>query len=268
MRWAVALLGVLVGGCALTTPAPGGPMRSGVYSQLQPTWAIAYGPASATVDGVPVSGAAQTRHFGGGGLDPLPNPVPLTLGVRQAWGAHVEGSVDVGWVNSGVGLRLALPRIGDAEPLVISAGARSGLFSVDPDDSYEGRLSLEAYPVLSGSGTHSLRLLLSAGVTTGAFVHELLLPASYGSRSDAPSGSPVARVLRPELRLQTSVGVFLMRERFGLAVSLSPWILLRAEEPTSATCEGCDAPHVVANFAQTWGVSLSIAPSFGSDLRH
>jgi hypothetical protein len=265
MRWAIPLVGVFVGGCALTTPAPGGPLRAGAYTQVQSTWAVAYGPASMTLDGVPVSGTAQSRNVGRGNSDPSPNPIPLTVGVRQSLGPSLEGSFDTGWVDSGVGLRLAISPIGDAQPLVLSAGARSGRISIFGDESYEGRLAIEAYPVISGAGTESLRLMLSVGATAGTFVHELLLPQSYATESDAPAGPPIARIMRPEIRLQTSVGLFLSREHFGLAVALSPWILLRAGEPESMVCQDCNGRHVIANYAQTWGVSLTIAPAIGSD---
>jgi hypothetical protein len=218
-----------------------------------------------TVDGVRVSGTAQSHNVGRGVIDPFPNPIPLTVGVRQSLGPHLEASVDAGWVDSGVGLRLAIPPIGAAQPLVLSAGARTGRISFFGDESYEGRLAVEAYPVVSGAGTESLRLMLSVGATAGTFVHELLLPESYASESDVPAGSPIARIMRPEIRLQTSVGLFLSRAHFGLAVALSPWILLRAAEPEFIVCQECDGRHVIANYAQTWGVSLTIAPAIGSD---
>ena len=107
--------------------------------------------------------------------------------------------------------------------------------------------------------------MFSVGATAGTFLHELLLPQGYASASDAPTGPPITRILRPEVRLQTSVGLFLPREHFGLAVALSPWILLRADDPTSLVCQDCDGPHVIANYGQTWGISLSIAPAIGTD---
>lgn len=267
MMRAASLLGVFVGGCALTAPAPGGPLRAGAYTQLQPTWAIAYGPASMTVDGVRVSGTAQSRNVGRGVIDPFPNPIPLTIDVRQAVGPSLEANVDMGWVDSGVGLRLAVPPVGAAWPVAISAGVRSGRVSAFGDDTYEGHLAIEGYPVISGARERSLRLLLSVGATVGTFVHELVLPQSYASSSDAPVGPPIVRIVRPELRLQTSVGLFLFRDHFGVGIALSPWFLLHADEPTSAVCQDCDAPHVIGNYAQTWGISLTIAPSIGSDFR-
>jgi len=147
----------------------------------------------------------------------------------------------------------------------IEAGARSGRVSFFADESYEGRVSLEAYPVINELAARSLRLMLSAGVAAGTFVHELLLPESFRSASDAPSGPPRERILRPEIRLQTSVGFFLSDEHGAVAIALSPWVLLRGDDPTSLTCVDCDGPGVVTDYGQTWGVALTIAPSVGSD---
>jgi hypothetical protein len=259
VKWLVGLLGFLVGGCAITTPAPGGPMHPGVYTQVQPQWAMAYGPASMTVDGATVSGSAQTRFTGGA---PAPNPVPLTLGVRQVV-ADVEAGADVGWVDSGVALRFALPPRVGTEPLVLSVGLRTGRVSAFRDDTYQGSLAVEAYPVISWAGTRSTRLMLSLGATAGTFVHELLLPDSYRLDSDAPTGSPTVKVLRPEVRLQTSVGVYVTNEHFGLGIALSPWFVVHAAEPTSVVCEDCTGRPVIGNYEQSWGISLSLIPSFG-----
>lgn len=259
MRLFIGLLGVLVGGCAITTPAPGGPIHAGTYTRIEPQYAIAYGPASMTVDGVTVSGAAQTR----GATAQLPTPIPLAIGVRQAAGGF-EASADVGWIDSGVGLRYALPSIAGTEPLVISAGARTGRISAFQDDTYAVSLAVETYPLIAGAGTHSTRLMLSLGASAGTFVHELALPDRYKSASDAPTGPPMARVLRPEIRLQTSVGVYLTREHFAVGIALSPWFVLHAEEPTSIVCQDCDGYPVIGDYAQSWGLSLSLTPSFGS----
>lgn len=89
--------------CALTAPVAGGPVRAHTVTQLQPSWALAYGRASANLGGARVRGNAQT--FGG----PLPwgAPIPIRLGVRQALGSVVEASGDLGWVDAGLELRAA-----------------------------------------------------------------------------------------------------------------------------------------------------------------
>jgi hypothetical protein len=47
---AVAALAVApLASCALTAPAPGGSLRQGAFLQVQPSWALGYGPATARV---------------------------------------------------------------------------------------------------------------------------------------------------------------------------------------------------------------------------
>ena len=243
----------------MTTPAPGGPLRPGAFAQLQPSWAGAYGPASVRLDGVKVSVSGQ-------GVPVSPTElVPLTFGIRQAVGSHVEASADIGWVDSGIGLRFGVPFF-ESTPLVLAAGLRTGAVSVVRPDTYEGSLSLEAYPDLSRARDGSLRLVLAVGVSSGAFWHQLWLPSQYHSDSDAPTGAPLLEIVRPETRLQTSLGLYFQREHASVVVALSPWFLLSSRDPTSAICDTCDSSHVVTDFSQSWGVALIIAPSWGKDL--
>jgi hypothetical protein len=262
MKWAGPLvLVLLVGGCALTSPAPGGPLRNGSFSEIQPSWAMAYGRASATVGGVRVSGNGQTEVVGKDRA-PIPNLVPLTLGVRKQIGPVFEVNADIGWVDSGLGLRVGLPS-GALVPLVLSAGARTGKISAFGDDTYQGLVALEAYPDLSRERDGSLRLVLSLGLTGGAFQHQLALPDSFDSGSDAPHGFPVASVVRPELRLQTSIGLSLVRSGRAITVALSPWILLAAAAPSSTACLECENSSIISDFSQTWGLALLVVPSVG-----
>ncbi len=262
MRWSrLLVLTSLVGGCALTSPAPGGPLRGGSFTELQPSWAMAYGRASATVGGVPVSGNGQTEVVGKDRV-PLPNLLPLTLGVRRQIGPAFDVSADIGWVDAGIGLRIGLPS-GALIPVVLSAGARTGKISVSDDDTYQGLLALEAYPDLSRERDGSWRLVLSLGLAAGAFAHQLALPDSFDSGSDAPHGFPVASVVRPELRLQTSIGLSLVRGGHAIMVALSPWILLAAAAPSSTTCLACENFSAVSNFSQSWGLALLVVPSIG-----
>ncbi|HVX93903.1 MAG TPA: hypothetical protein VHK47_03240 [Polyangia bacterium] len=260
VRLFIGLLGVLVGGCAITTPAPGGPIHAGTYTQFQPQYAMAYGPASMTVDGVRVSGSAQTRFTGGG---PFLNPLPLGVAFRQQ-AAGLEANADVGWVDSGVGVRFAIPpKSAGTAPVVLSLGVRTGRISAFQDDTYQGSLAVEAYPLIARTETRSTRLMLSLGATAGTFVREMLLPDRYMLEGDVPSGSPTVKVLRPEVRLQTSVGVHLSGEHSALGVALSPWFVLYADEPTSVVCQSCSGRPVISDFAQSWGLSLSLTPSIG-----
>jgi hypothetical protein len=269
------LLGALaIAGCALTAPVPGGPVRANTVTQLQPSWALAYGRASARIGEARVRGNGQT--FGG----PIPwgAPIPIRLGVRQALGSVVEASGDLGWVDSGVELRAGSPEGSWAIPMAISAGIRSssvltiprsesGGVGIDLDQgTYERRLRLEAYPEVSMGRLGAVRLLLSAGVSWGAFAHDLVIGPAEQAGPGITIGPVGVLVVRPETRLELAIGIYRRGERGVAAFALAPWILLDSGSPTRARCVDCAATGPVTDFSQTWGVALIVSPALAGDL--
>jgi hypothetical protein len=261
-KWLAPALCPVVIGCALTTAGPGGPLRDGTSTQLQFTSAVAYGPATATVGGVGVAGAAQTNQAGGLHVNPLPNPVPVTVAVRQQMGPSFEVSGDLGWVDSGVGARVRLSA-SERLPVVLSAGARTGEIGLWGHATYHGALALEAYPALSRTGgrwgTH--RLVFSLGLAAGHFEHDLALPASFELSTDAPHGMPSEIVIRPELRLQAAVGVHLQGQHGACTLALAPGIVLANAAPVTATSDQCEGSQALTAFSQSWGISLLVMPA-------
>lgn len=227
--------------------------------------AVAYGPQSATINGEPVTGNGQAQVFGrpAHSLPVLPAPIPLTVGVRQGLRGSLDVSADVGWMNSGLGLRARVPYLDrPSVPVSVSAGFRTGKLSAFTSDTYEGSLALEAYPEPSPQRHPGWHLVTSVGISAGVFQHQLLLPTRYDSESDAPHGFATLTTLRPEVRLQVSIGTYLRRDRGGLGVTLSPWFLLSSSTPTSS-CSDCNGVTSVTDVAQTWGLALTLSPSFG-----
>lgn len=268
------LFGALaVAGCALTAPVPGGPVRANTVTQLQPSWALAYGRASASLGGARVSGNAQT--FGG----PLPwgAPIPIRLGVRQALGSEVEASGDVGWVDSGLELRAGSPEQSWAVPMAISAGIRSSIFTIPSSSSgtvgfalnqgtFERRLRLEAYPEVSMGRLGMVRWLLAAGVSWGDFAHDLVIGAGHEAGPGITAGPVGVLVVRPETRLELAIGIYRRGTRGAATFALAPWILLDSGAPTKAQCVACDPTGPVTDFSQTWGVALIVSPALAGDL--
>lgn len=261
--WRFVVLAVALGGCALTTPAPAGPVRAGSVTSFETTFAYAYGPARATINGTTVTGNGQQTGGGRSTSDFIPDepptPIPLAVGLRQSAGGRVDVSADLGWMDSGVGVRLRLPSPGgERVPAVLSAGFRTGHIAAFTSDTYAGTLAAEAYPEISRHpGWH---LILSLGLAGGVFQHQLLLPEVYDSDSDAPHGAPTMIALRRELRLQTSIGVYVRGDHGGVGITLSPWFLLAAAAP-SMTCDDCSDVMSLQGFSQSWGVALAITPS-------
>jgi hypothetical protein len=222
---------------------------------------MAYGPASATVGGVHVSGNGLTNEAGGDGRN-VPNPVPLTAGVHQQLGPSFEVSGYLGWIDSGGGLRFRV-RSSERFPLVLSAGARTGAIGIFPRDTYAGTFAVEAYPALSrvheGWGA---RLVTSLGVAAGVFEYDLSLPSSFELSSDAPHGAPSEVVLRRELRLQAALGVRLEGSRAAVIIALQPWVVLAHSAPLSASCDHCQGVSPLSDFSQRWGLALLVTPAF------
>lgn len=251
------LLAGAAGGCAITATAPGGPLRPGTYTGLEPaTWAVAYGPASATVNGTRLTGSGQT-------WGPGPHPeafafLPIRFGVRQSLGGLVEASGDVGTLDSGVEVRVGTPGGDGRLPFAVTAGLRSSAIALNGERSTtNARLRFEAFPVLSHRSDSTLHWMLSAGLSYGTFAHAIAGPEETGG--DVPDVDPDFSVVRPEARLELGVGIDLQAPNGGFTVALAPWILLHAD----TSCPYCGGAY---DFSQRWGVALLLTPSLGGDL--
>ena len=264
----VFVLALFGQGCAaFTTSGPVGPLRSGNATQLAAAWAYAYGPATAIVGGVSVNGNAEMQASSVG-TPSLPDPAPQAVGVRQTLGGAVEASADMGTIDSGLRLRVGLNEARSSLPFDVAFEARTGSIALFPTGSYQAGVALEAYPDIapSSSGSHR-RLILSAGIASGVFQHQLPLPYSFSPDDDI--GNPTMTMLRPELRLETAVGVYLVNGRsVGFSIVVAPWFLIGSQAPTSAVCPYCGPAATptalsVTSYSQSWGASLMITPSYG-----
>lgn len=266
--FALSIAAVALGGAgcfAFTSPGPVGPMRAGNATQLSASWAYAYGPATATVSGQTISGNAQMQAFGNAAF---PSALPVTVGIRQAIGDAAELSADLGGVDSGFRLRAGTP-IEARVPFDVSLEARFGAISLTPSSSYQARAAFELYPNVTPANTFPPRWqILSIGVAGGVFQHQLLLPHSFDIDDDFPIGGPYLELLRPEVRLETAVGVYLGGKGEGVSIVVAPWFLLWSQAPTSASCPNCgtsalNTPVSLTSYSQSWGASLIITPSYG-----
>ena len=260
---ALALTAITVvlfgGGCAaITSGGAAGPMRSGSVTQLQAAWAYAYGPATATVSGQTVAGNGQMQAAGGD-TPSLPTLLPLSIGIRQALGEIAEASADAGQMDSGLRLRVALSN-GPTAPSDIAFEARTGEISFAPTASYQWSAAFEIYPQV----TPQTRSIVSLGIAGGVFEHQLNLPYAFNFDYDLSFGGPRMTVLRPELRVQTTVGVYLDGgKNKGMSIAVAPWFLVSAGTPT-ATCTQCGPGQVfsLTGYAQSWGAALVITPAY------
>lgn len=270
LRGAFLTVTLAAGGCALTGTAPAGPLHAATATQIQPSWAFAYGPGSATVRGARVTGNAE----GYGGTKSELAPVPIRIGLRQSLGSALEVSGDVGWLDSGVEARAGTPGGGGAFPIAIAAGVRRGPFPLElGEKTLSGHARFEIYPDLSRAHDGSVRLALSAGLGVGSFAHSLTLPDSDRlTGGDVPDAEPFgAIVVRPEIRIELGVGIHLLGPHGGVGATLLPWIVVAHGAPTRATCSDCEFVTTpsnldVADYSQSWGVSLVVTPTAWADI--
>lgn len=245
----------------MTAPVPGGPLRPNTFSEVQTTWAYAYGPARGTKSGRSVTGNGQNVGIGG----PLGAIVPINLGLRQSLTGTLEASANVGWVGSGVELRAGTPGGEGPWPFAVSAGLQSsrlaiGVLQSDPGPTYEGRLRLEVYPEVTRGPRMTTRLILSAGASYGLFEHSIAGPPSEGG--DVPDLDADFVTTRPETRLELAIGLDLRGVNGALRVAIAPWFLVYAGAPRDRCGSFCGP----IDLSQSWGVSFLISPSFGGDL--
>jgi hypothetical protein len=265
LRGAFLAAALAAGGCALTGTAPGGPLHAGTATEIQPSWAFAYGPGTATVGGARVTGNAES--YGGNTAELV--PAPMRIGLRQSLGSAVEVSGDIGWLDSGVEARAGTPGGGGAFPFAIAAGVRRGPFPFDlGEKTLSGHARFEIYPDISRAHDGSLRLTLAAGLGVGSFTHSLTLPDSYLSTGgDVPSFEPFgAIVVRPEARIELGVGIHVFGAHGGVGATLLPWVVVAHGAPTKATCSDCAFIATPSDYSQSWGVSLVITPTAWADI--
>jgi hypothetical protein len=257
----VPALMMACGGCTLTAPIPGGPLRPDNFTTVQTTWAYAYGPAKGSQNGDTVSGNGQTVGRGGD----LGAVVPISLGLRQSLRSSLELAGDIGWLSSGIEVRAGTPGGTGPWPFAISAGFRSSVLSIgidenNPPPTYEGRVRFELYPRLRADRDGGTWLMLSAGVSYGLFEHSIEGPAQDG---DVPDFAAHFVIARPEARLELSIGVDYRVRSAEVRFAIAPWILLDAGAPTDRCGSGCPP---IDSFSQSWGVSFLFSPSLGGDL--
>jgi hypothetical protein len=175
--------------------------------------------------------------------------LPQHLEVRLAPVGWMDVGADVGWLDAGTDLRLGVPaEKGRIFAGHFAGGIRTGRLSIAnatrDNGSYWGRF--EAYPLVAGD---TGRLLLSIGVSSGLFYHELELREPEDDDYEGV-GLPNFHIVRKETRLETGIGYHFRVGRGVILFAANPYFILRsraAPEP----CTPCPWPE---EWKQTWGL--------------
>lgn len=249
---------VAVAGCALTAPVPGGRLRAGAYTQFQPTWAISYSPAQATVVSTGSGDSYQVKaNTDEPGLGVVTAPLPISIGVRQALGPHLEVGITAGFSNSGLELRFGPADEGQRIPWVVSVGARTGKVALADSPAYEGRLRFEAYlPVPEQSG--AVHVVVYGGSSVGLFARVFPLPGMEPS-GDVILSIPSVHTVRPEGRLEMGLGVHGRTPSFAYVVAIAPWLLM-----ANGQARSLDGAYAVQELQSSAGVALVLGLFLGS----
>lgn len=244
-RLIAAIFGLQLVGCATGSPGPRGPLL-GPGIEISADLAAGSGPGAVDLaDGTHASGmeshdTGQSPFLGlWRGAEGRLSPIKwCDLGGR------------VGSIGSGLDVRLGRPAAPDVTwAFAVDAGFETGRAALVND--FRGVRSrwarIEVYPlaqVFPADSTMSMRFVFAAGINTGTFFHALTDPRDQLYHSNIT-------LLRPETRVEGSLGAVLLPPRLGeVMLTANPYLVAHAGTP-APRCQGCDA---IVGYGHSWGV--------------
>jgi hypothetical protein len=143
---------------------------------------------------------------------------------------------------------------------VVSVGARTGKVSTSADDrTYDTRLRFEAYPGATAVESGGILVALWGGLSGGVFSRVFLVPDVEPS-GDVILSRPTVEILRPELRIETGLGLYGRSRYVGYLVAITP-SFLAANGAASST----DSTYTVQRLSSSTGIALTFSLSLGND---
>ncbi len=249
---AFSVLGVLglfgLMGCAAAPAGPRGPLL-GPGVEVATDLSYAFGHGEATLP----SGSRVA-----GGADTFWSPVtvlPRRLEGRLSPIHWLDVGGEIGWLGGGIEVRVGRRAIeGRSLALNLAGGLETGEVGPfkDTKPTNSQWIRLEAYPAWALPADDArTRLVLALGFNFGRFYHELSYPRSAATVADGLSAPSALQLIRRETRLETSIGLFRQRGRFGSVLfTVNPYFVLKAGDP-SVPCDGCDP---LAAYRERWGI--------------
>lgn len=233
--------------CAAAPPGPRGPLL-GRGIEIAGDYSYAHGQGDAVLtDGKTSSGRAD-NYWGNATV------LVRRLEARVSPIDWLDLGGQVGWLDGGAEVRAGLPALhGWPVPISLAAGFLTGRAGPAKDTraQHSRWLRLEAYPHLAGP-LPDVFLVLSCGLDTGDFYHEVPDPEPQGLAFDAPVPQGQLQLLRHEQRLETSVGIFVLpRGRVAsIMLTVSPYFVLD-QGMARRVCDDC--MPAIASYRQGWG---------------
>jgi len=231
-------------GCASAPPGPRGPLL-GPGIEAATDFSYAYGSGSVELpDGTRITGPGDNYWSG---LTIFPRRLEGRLSPLKWF--DIGGQV--GWLDAGADIRVGRPAaLGTNWPFNLAAGfttGKGGPFE-DTKPTRARWLRLEAYPALPSPDIHA-RLVLAGGVDFGVFLHEIGDPRPQTMFSDG--WGPIAiNVVRPETRIESSVGIFIPAPIASFMFTVSPYVTVAAGAP-EINCHACQP---VVSYREEWGL--------------
>jgi hypothetical protein len=249
----------LTAGCAAAPPGPRGPL-SEAGAQFAVDWSVAVASAKYREAGRAPTNSTADYY----GLNfPIP---PRRLEARLAPVSWADIGGDMGWIDGGVDVRFGLPSApGRFWAGNVAFGLRSGRGGPIPETrgTHGYWVRLEAYPLLHEShgargALDSHRGVLSLGLDSGVFLHQVELPAKSIDSSDDESfdfGPDTQTILRRELRLEAAIGYCVKPHNgAGVLLGIEPYWVLRGDDGGGGPAE--------SSYRQSWGVVFVLNGSF------
>lgn len=262
-HWCTLLIiGALIGapGCALVPSVPAGPI-GGPSVRLGATGAFAYAPAKAqTVHGAGEPYTLRSNSAMFGGLLPF---FPIRAMLRAAPATFLDVGADVGWMDAGLQLRAGWLDARRKLPLGLELEWRTGEGAIFNDELVHQtriyRARGELYPKLGQWAAMDMFAVFTLGISTGTMFHFMFVPAAFDQSFEGPTHVGLGAV-RPETRLEVSLGVHGKGRWNAFTVALMPWLALYEGRVTRATCDLC--PLELRELSSPWGVSIVASGSF------
>lgn len=251
----IPVLATALWGCLSVPAVPAGPIRApGVRLGL----AYAYAHAAAETQATLPSG----EPYGFSGNSQIYRawlPVPTRVMLRYSPASFIDFGGDLALMDMGLQLRAGPLDAHRRIPWGFELEWRIGQAYRDslPERARMYRARFEMYPRLGKLGAVDGFGVLTLGASTGTWRHYVSSPGHAGQSEGYDL--PALNVLRPETRLEMSIGGHLLGGRAAMTLAFLPWIVVDEQRALKA-CADCGLQY--RELDVDWGFAIAISTSW------